>query len=52
MNENETRSVTQEIAITQCAPPPPQRGARAGVFIVGGQWSYYNALNALDYLPR
>jgi hypothetical protein len=29
----------------------PQRGARAGLFIVGDQRSHYNALNAPNHLP-
>jgi hypothetical protein len=29
-----------------------QRGARTGLFIVGGHGIYYNALNTLNYLPR
>jgi hypothetical protein len=44
MNVTEKCIATQEVAITQCT--------RAGLFIVGGQGSYYNALNASNYLSR
>jgi hypothetical protein len=30
----------------------PEPGARAGLFIVEGQWPYYNVINAPNYLPR
>jgi hypothetical protein len=29
----------------------PGPGVRAGLFITGDQWSYYNAITALNYLP-
>jgi hypothetical protein len=47
MNENKTRGVTREIALTLCLSP--QRGARAGLFIEGDQRSYYNDLNTPNY---
>jgi hypothetical protein len=31
---------------------PPGHGARAGLFIVAVQWSYYNALKAPNHLPH
>jgi hypothetical protein len=31
---------------------PLERGAHVGLFIGGAQQSYYNALNAPNYLPR
>jgi hypothetical protein len=39
-----------EISVYQSAPP--WLGAHAGLFIVGGQRSDYNALNVPKYLPR
>jgi hypothetical protein len=30
----------------------PELGARAGLFIVGDQGSYYNTINAPNYLPH
>jgi hypothetical protein len=41
--------VTQAIALI---PPPPERGARAGLFIRGAQPFYYNVLNASNYPSR
>jgi hypothetical protein len=50
MNENKTRSATWEIALTLYVSF--QRSAHVDLFIVGDQWSYYNASNAPNYLSR
>jgi hypothetical protein len=53
MNVHDKRQVTlrvmQEVALTY---PLCQRDARVGLFIVGAQGTYYNALNAPNHLLR
>jgi hypothetical protein len=49
MNENETHGTTSEVATTLCAQP--KRGAHVGLFIVGGQGSYYMVIMPLTTYP-
>jgi hypothetical protein len=48
----EIRGIAQKIVLTYFFHPQPQRGARAGLFIVGDQISHYNALNGPNHLPH
>jgi hypothetical protein len=52
-NSNRMESERQKVRhVGSDAVSLRQRGARTGLFIVGGHGIYYNALNTLNYLPR
>jgi hypothetical protein len=50
-NEHDNRTYSEWHRISCQSIHPPERGARAGLFIVGVQQSYYNALKAPNNLP-
>jgi hypothetical protein len=54
-NKCEIHGMVQKVVSTSFfrpLPPPPPQGARAGLFIVGDQKSYYNTLNTPNHLPH
>jgi hypothetical protein len=49
--EREKENNTESKA-NSCSKIPPTWGSHTGLFILGGQGSHYNVLNALNRLPR